>query len=173
MHQSYSNQAPLTQPQMNQTQAIQSKPVATYPTPEKGLLPSPVQLCPKRDHCYKSYTTLANHVNWHCKFLDDLETIMFQKHSVPSQVVDFASLAAQLFVQTREHTKTTFSQTQCPFPAIYCKTRLPTKQLLASQMVICQASMKFSKMPKIQLVIFHGLVESNSPKRYLKFVTKS
>ena len=71
MHQSYSNQAPLTQPQMNQPQAIQSKPVATSPTPETGLLHCPVQICPKRDHCYKSYTTLSNHVNWHCKFLDD------------------------------------------------------------------------------------------------------
>ena len=72
VHQSHSNQAPMSQPQMNQTQAIQSQPVATTPTPEKGLLHCPVQLCPKRDHCYKSYTTtLSNHVNWHCKFLDD------------------------------------------------------------------------------------------------------
>ena len=77
IHQSHSNLSPLTQPQINQTKAIQSKPVATSPTPEKGLLHCPVQLCPKKHHCYKSYTTLSNHVNRDCKFLD------YPDHHVP------------------------------------------------------------------------------------------
>ena len=76
VRQSHSNQASMNQlqmhqPQLKQTEAFQPQPVVTSSTLENGQLHCPVQLCPKNDHCSKSYTTLSNHVIWHRKLLDD------------------------------------------------------------------------------------------------------
>ena len=169
VRQSHSNQASMNQlqmhqPQLKQTEAFQPQPVVTSSTLEIGQLHCPIQLCPKNDHCSKSYTTLSNHVIWHRKLLDDPD------HHVPEtllakSVCRFCNTCrASVCPNPQTHQNLVVTDSM-PFPSTLMRD--------TSRMEICQASMEFPKMPKTQRVIFRVLVESSSPKCCLKFVTKS
>ena len=117
VHQSHSNQAPMNQPQVYQTQTNQPKPVIWSSNSWKGpanIVPS--KFAPKATVAITAIRCFQTRLAGIARFAT-IRTNMLQKHSLPSLVVDFASLAAQLVVQTREHTKSTFSRTQCALPA--------------------------------------------------------
>ena len=150
---------------------IQPKSVPKPPTPKMGRLHRPVQLCPNRNHCYKCNTALSNHVNWHCKLLNDPDNYVAEIFFAESGHRFCITCRSIVCPNQRTHQNHLFTDSMT-FPGPLMRGKHPDQTVTSLTDGDMPSFEEFFKNARYTTRHIPPSCRVKFPKRYLMFVTQ-